>query len=168
VRRDAHPDVPVPEAEAPVQHRADAHLPEPCVWDALGDVHPDEADAADLRREPLGVGAEKLADPEPDVRVRDAWWFPRALQSALRVRPGGAAELCIRGAVRSAEQSCAAQVVAAVQKPQAQLDEVEQPALEAPPMPKSKVMPAQTERRWKVEQEQLRDAEAPLQTVQRE
>ena len=166
--QDAHLDVLGPEAEAPDQRRADAHLPEPCAWDASGDAHPDEADAADLRREPLDVGAGKLADPEPDVRARDAWWFLPVLQSALQARPGEAAELCTRDAGRSAEQSCAAQAVVAALKPRAQPDETERLALEVRLMPKSKVMPAQTEGRWKVEQEQPRDAEAPLQTAQHE
>ena len=164
--RDAHPDVPGPEAEVPDQHRADVHLLEPCAWDASGDAHPDEADAADLRREPLDEGAEKLADLELDVRVRGAWWFPRAHQSALQARPDEAAELCTPDAVRSAEQSFAAQAVAAAQKPQP--DEAVLPAPVARLMPRSKAMSAQTAQRSRVERAPPRDAEAQLQTAQRE
>jgi hypothetical protein len=166
VRQDVRQDVPVPEAEAPDQHRADVHLLEPCAWDASDDARLDATDAADLRREPSGVGAEKLAAPELDVRARDAWWFPPALQSALRARPDEEAELCIPDAVRSAEQSCAAQAVAAAQKPQS--DEAVLPAPVVRSMRKSKEMLAQAAQQSRAEPEQPRDAEGSLQTAQRE
>ena len=49
-------DEPVLEAEVPDRHRADAHPPELCAWDASDGVRLDAADAADLRRESCGRG----------------------------------------------------------------------------------------------------------------
>jgi hypothetical protein len=97
-------------------------------------------DAADLRREPWDVGAEKLADPALDVRARGALclW---ALQSAQWARPALVAELCTPDAARSAERSCAAQAVAAVL--QEQPDAGGQLELEGRPMQRSKAKTAQ-------------------------
>jgi len=166
VLRDAHPDVLGPEAEAPDQHRADAPLLEPCAWDAWGDAHPGAMDAADLHPEPLGEGAEKLADPELAVRARDAWWFLPVLQSALQAQQAGAAELCTRDAVRSAEQSCAAQAVAAALRPWSGGAVLQVPA--ARPMLKPMAMRAQMAKRLKVERGQPQDAKAQLQVAQHE
>ena len=115
--RDEHRDELVPEAEAPDRHREDAHLPASSAWDAWDDAHPDATDAADLRRAPSDAGAGKLAGPAQDARARDAWSRQQAHPSVRSVRPDAAAELCTPDAVRSAEQSCAAQAAAAAPEP---------------------------------------------------
>lgn len=60
----------------------------------------------------MAEGAGKLAGREQGVQERDAS-CRRAHRFVPLVRQDAAAELCTRGAARSAEQSCAAQAAAA-------------------------------------------------------
>ena len=163
MRRDEPPDEPVLEAAPLGPHRVGALLLVLYAWDASDDARPGAMDAADLRREPWGVDAEKLAGPARDVRARGAS-FPLALQSALQARPLWAAELCIRDVARSAEQSCAALAAAAAQEVRPDEEELRVP--EVQPMPKWKPVRALTAQRSRAEREQPRDVEAQLQTVQ--
>ena len=101
------------EVEEPVQHRADAHLPELAAWDAWVGVRRDataDAEHPELHL-PSADGAEKSVGRELDAQVRDAerWrWELRAAPAAALA----AGEPCTPGAVRSAERSCAALEVA--------------------------------------------------------
>jgi hypothetical protein len=91
--------------------------------------------AAGHRRVLADADAEKLAAPEPDVRVRDAWWCLRERWSVPWVRRASAAAPCTQDAVRSAEQSCAALEAAVVQQlPVAQPGAVRQREAEVRPM----------------------------------
>jgi len=169
-RRDGCRDEPVPEEVIPDRRQWDEVLWARCAWDASDDVRRVvTAGAAHQhhRRVPWDADAGKWAGQERDVLERDAsfplvHWFVQPAQRDAAAAP------YIRDAGRSAEQSCAAQAVAAALKPRAQPDERERLALEVQSMPKSKEMPAQTAQRSKVERAQPRDAEARLQTVQRE
>jgi hypothetical protein len=105
-----------PVEEAPGLHPEAALLRAPAAWDAWDAAHPDEAADAEhqqgLRLEPADA-AEKSVDQEPGVPEQHASRRRSELQVAQAVEvemdaPG----LCTPVAVRFAEQSCAAQVVA--------------------------------------------------------
>jgi hypothetical protein len=121
------------EAEAPDRHREDARLQELGAWDASDGVRRDATDAADLRRVLADADAEKLADRAPDVQALDASSTLRERWPAPWARRASAAAPCTRGAVRSAEQSCAALEAAAVrQLPVAQAGAVQREAAVRP------------------------------------
>ena len=107
------PDEPGPEAEAPDRLQWAEVRTDLCALDASdGARRGEEADAVHPRQGHLGdADAGKLAARERDVREQDASWL-RAHRLVLSVQRGAAAELCTRGAARSAEQSCAAQAAA--------------------------------------------------------
>ena len=113
MHRVGYRDGTAPEAEAPGRLRSDAARKCLVAWDALAGAHRDEAaDAARRRRDLAAAAAGKLAGRERDVQEQDAsyllaHWFVRS------ERQDAGVELCTRGAVRFAEQSCAAQAAAA-------------------------------------------------------
>jgi len=103
-----------PAAAAPDQHPEGAPPQVPGASDASDAALRGVKDAADLRPEPGDAGVEKLVVPALDVRARVA--SSLSPQECLPVQPerwDAAAELCRQDAVRSAEQSCAAQEAAA-------------------------------------------------------
>ena len=115
-----------PEAEGRDRHQSDEVRWEPSAWDAWDGARPDEeADAERLVLLALlaDAGAEKSAGRELGGRVQDEL-FPE-LQREQWARQDAAAELCTRGADRSAERSCAEQAAAAAPK---ELRDAVQPA----------------------------------------
>jgi hypothetical protein len=145
---DGFPDEPAREEEALGQLRSDAAQLEPSAWDAWDGARRDEA--ADAPHQLLALLADedagKSADRERAVRAQDAS-FPPKLPLALLVpaEQDAEAEPYRLDVVRSAEQSCAAQVFAARQQPAERLDAVCSVPREQQVMPKRSSMALQAE-----------------------
>ena len=130
--RDARPDEPVPEAEAPDQLRADALQSELCAWDASDGAHRDAAaDAADLRAARRHrTRTLKNGLSRHGTSRRGTHRAARAPDSRCTCATGAtdaAAALCKPDAAPSAAQSCAARAVAAAPALQAALLDAAQP-----------------------------------------
>jgi hypothetical protein len=96
----------------------------PNVWDASDAVRPDAAaDVAHPHRALTDADAERSAGLELDVPAQVVR-FPQARLLVQSEHPVAAAELCIPGAVLSAEQSCVAPVVVMQTQPAMQQDAV--------------------------------------------
>jgi len=123
--RDGFPGEAVRAEEALDQLQSDVAQSERSAWDAWDGAHPDEAaDAPHQLLALLAAGdAEKSADPERAVRAQDALFPPTLLLAQLEPAEQGAeAEPYRPDVVRSEEQSCGAQVLAAWQQPAERLD----------------------------------------------
>jgi len=123
--RDGFPDEPVRAEEGLDQLQADAAQSGPTAWDAWDGARRDEAADAphQLLALPAAGDAEKSADPEQAVREQDALFLPTLLLAQLEpAEQGEEAEPYRPDVVRSAEQSCAAQVAVARPQPAERLD----------------------------------------------
>ena len=111
--------------EALDQLQSDGARSEPSAWDAWDGARPDVAvDATHQRRPLLADGdAGKSADPARAALAQDASFQPELPLARLASAPQDAVvELYKPDAAQSAEQSCAAQGLAARQRPEEQRD----------------------------------------------
>jgi hypothetical protein len=123
--RDGFPDERVRAEEALGQLQSDAARSEPSAWDALDGAHRGEAVDAfhQLRALPAAGDAGRSADPERVALEPDASFQPALPHVRLdSAEQDAAVEPYKPDEAQSAEQSCAAQVFAALQ-PVARLDE---------------------------------------------